>query len=116
MSGSSENLSTFTVFENPVGKSKKNASKLTQWSPLCHITCSDNTTYTLCSCVRGVLLEINEQLVEKPELLHEEPQERGYVAIVMSDLKDFPKEVEKLMSAEDYHDLLEKRKTGESNN
>ena len=63
-----------------------------------------------------MLLEINEQLVEKPELLHEEPQERGYVAIVMSDLKDFPKEVEKLMSAEDYHDLLEKRKTGESNN
>ena len=38
-------------------------------SLLCFVTCTDGSTYTLRSCIKGGLIEANDQLVEHPELL-----------------------------------------------
>ncbi len=38
-------------------------------TPLCQVTCSDGTVYTLVSCVRGRLIEVNMQLLSDPSLL-----------------------------------------------
>ena len=38
-------------------------------SLLCFVTCTDGSTYTLRSCIKGGLVEANEQLVDHPELL-----------------------------------------------
>ena len=37
---------------------------------LCEITCDDNSTYTICSCLRGRLIEVNTRLLEEPGLLN----------------------------------------------
>ena len=51
------------------GKAKKGAQMLDSRSLLCFVTCTDGSTYTLRSCIKGGLIEANDQLVEHPELL-----------------------------------------------
>lgn len=64
------------------GKGKKGALWLEPMSPLCDVTCSDGSKYRLYSCVRGHLLEVNENLVVRPELLSSRAATEGYLAIV----------------------------------
>ena len=45
------------------------AQMLDSRSLLCFVTCTDGSTYTLRSCIKGGLIEANDQLVEHPELL-----------------------------------------------
>ena len=45
------------------------AQMLDSRSLLCFVTCTDGSTYTLRSCIKGGLIEANEQLVDHPELL-----------------------------------------------
>ena len=92
-----------------VGKSKRGATHLSITSPLCHVTCSDQTKYTLHSCIRGNLIEVNENLVKTPSLLVTDPETEGYIAIVNSALKDHPKELGKLKSQEDYDKIVQDR-------
>ncbi|XP_034016074.1 protein Abitram isoform X2 [Thalassophryne amazonica] len=53
------------------GKSKRGGQFLTDFAPLCRITCTDDTEYTIYSCIRGRLLEVNESILETPALLLE---------------------------------------------
>ncbi|XP_051926648.1 protein Abitram isoform X3 [Hippocampus zosterae] len=53
------------------GKSKRGGQFLTEFSPLCRITCTDETQFTVYSCIRGRLLEVNENILERPALLRE---------------------------------------------
>ncbi|XP_040288367.1 protein Abitram isoform X2 [Bufo bufo] len=53
------------------GKSKRGAQFLTELAPLCRITCCDGDEYTIYSCIRGRLLEVNENILHNPELLKE---------------------------------------------
>ncbi len=55
------------------------------------------------SPLTGSVLEINEQLSEEPTLINEDPYDAGWIAIV--ELSD-PTEVEDLMTAEDYAEML----------
>ncbi len=55
------------------------------------------------SPVTGTVIEINEDLIDEPALVNEDPYDAGWVAIV--EMKD-PAEVEDLMTAEDYAELL----------
>ncbi|XP_053322672.1 protein Abitram isoform X2 [Spea bombifrons] len=53
------------------GKSKRGAQFLTEFSPLCRISSSDGEEYTIYSCIRGRLLEVNENILQNPGLLKE---------------------------------------------
>ena len=59
----------------------------------------------LFSPVSGVVVEINEALAEKPELINTDPYGDGWmIRVKVSD----PTEVDELMTAEEYDEFLEK--------
>nr|XP_014345524.1 PREDICTED: protein Simiate isoform X3 [Latimeria chalumnae] len=53
------------------GKSKRGGQFLTELAPLCRITCTNGEEYTIFSCIRGRLLEVNEDILQNPGLLQE---------------------------------------------
>ncbi|XP_015284137.1 PREDICTED: protein Simiate-like, partial [Gekko japonicus] len=53
------------------GKSKRGAQFLTELAPLCRIYCSDGEEYTIYSCIRGRLIEVNESLLGDPSILQQ---------------------------------------------
>ncbi len=55
------------------------------------------------SPLTGTVAEVNNQLADEPTLINEDPYDAGWIAIL--DLSD-PTEVEDLMTAEDYAELL----------
>ena len=58
----------------------------------------------LFSPLSGKVVEVNERLVDEPELVNQDPYGEGWMIVVeMSD----PSEVEKLLSAEEYAEFLE---------
>lgn len=53
--------------------------------------------------ISGTVLEFNEELEDAPESVNEDPYEKGWmIRLKLSD----PSEVEKLLSAEDYKELI----------
>ncbi|GAB1608790.1 protein Abitram-like [Argonauta hians] len=92
------------------GKSKRGAQWLGVNAPLCKVTCEGGKMYTLVSCVRGQLLEVNEALVSRPQLILDKPQSNGYIAIVLPRLDEHGQEVDRLLSEEDYQKVLQQRK------
>jgi UPF0436 protein C9orf6 homolog len=54
------------------GKFKKGAQKLDPESILCNISCEDGSSYTLMACMKGKLVEINDNLILNPNLLKEQ--------------------------------------------
>ena len=63
------------------GKKKKGAQWLENNSVLCEITCSDNSVWKVYSCVRGSLLEINENIIKNPQLLLEQVRKEVYKSL-----------------------------------
>jgi len=59
------------------------------------------------SPVSGEVVEVNESLIDKPELINQSPYDKGW--IVKLKVKDL-KELDSLMSAEEYEEFLEKGK------
>ncbi|KAM9206959.1 protein Abitram isoform 1-T1 [Dugong dugon] len=59
------------------GKFKRGAQFLTELAPLCKIYCSDGEEYTISSCVRGRLMEVNENILHKPSILQEKVRKRA---------------------------------------
>jgi hypothetical protein len=71
---------------NKQRKRKKNVNRtpfVSSQSYLAEITCNDNTTYFVYSCLSGHLLELNENLTDKPHLVSEKPESEGYIAILV---------------------------------
>ncbi len=61
------------------------------------------TVAELYAPLSGMVLEVNEELDESPELLNEDPYDSGWIAVLaISD----PEELNLLMSAEDYIDAV----------
>jgi len=54
--------------------------------------------------VSGKITKINEELAESPELLNEDPYCRGWLARI--NLKDFNKDLRKLMTAQQYAEYI----------
>lgn len=73
-----------------VGKRKRGGQFMQEDDKLCVITCSDGSTHMMRACIRGILIEVNEALVEQPELLNKLPTDEVYLAVI------FPKESERL--------------------
>ncbi|MED6250461.1 hypothetical protein AMECASPLE_008990 [Ameca splendens] len=91
------------------GKSKRGAQFLTDFAPLCRITCSDETEYTIYSCIRGRLLEVNENILETPNLLLEKPSTEGYIAIILPKFEESKSITENLLTREEFESVVTKR-------
>ncbi|ROK35836.1 Protein Simiate [Anabarilius grahami] len=91
------------------GKSKRGGQFLTEFSPLCRITCTDEQEYTIFSCIRGRLLEVNEAILNKPDLLLEKPSTEGYVAVILPKFEESKSITEGLLTREQYEEVLMKR-------
>ncbi|XP_046394397.1 protein Abitram-like isoform X1 [Ischnura elegans] len=88
------------------GKGKKGAQILHPNSALCIVKCSDNSKYTLYSCVQGKLVEVNENLMEKPSLLVSKPSSSGYIAIILPNLLKSKQQKDELLTPEKYEEYL----------
>jgi glycine cleavage system H protein len=54
--------------------------------------------------VTGEITRVNQELAESPELLNQDPYEKGWLMRVK--LKDFNKDMKKLMTTEQYADYI----------
>ncbi|XP_008330210.1 protein Abitram [Cynoglossus semilaevis] len=96
------------------GKSKRGGQFLTDFAPLCRITCTDETEYTIYSCIRGRLLEVNERILETPSLLLEKPSTEGYIAVILPKFEESKSITENLLSREEFENIVSKRRVAES--
>ncbi|XP_070566846.1 protein Abitram-like isoform X2 [Ptychodera flava] len=88
------------------GKGKKGGQWVNETSPLCIITCDDNAEFTIYSCVNGKLVEVNENLLSRPQLLTEKPSTDGYIAIILPKFGNSDPQMEKLLTEEKYIENL----------
>ena len=64
---------------------------------------STKTTSPVLSPVSGRLIEVNQELVERPEMINEDPYGSGWIAVIeMSD----PAELDNLMSQKEYDEFI----------
>ncbi|XP_042362981.1 protein Abitram, partial [Plectropomus leopardus] len=96
------------------GKSKRGGQFLTDYAPLCRITCTDETEYTIYSCIRGRLLEVNESILETPSLLLEKPSTEGYIAVILPKFEESKSITENLLSREEFESVVSKRTVAQS--
>jgi hypothetical protein len=91
------------------GKGKHGAQFLQPNSPLCYIECADSSRYTVQSCIKGKLVEMNDALIENPKLLIEKPDAEGYIAILLPSISNSNQQREELLTWEEYNEVLRKR-------
>ncbi|KAF4019580.1 hypothetical protein G4228_011353 [Cervus hanglu yarkandensis] len=91
------------------GKFKRGAQFLTELAPLCKIYCSDGEEYTISSCVRGRLMEVNENILHKPSILQEKPSTEGYIAVVLPKFEESKSITEGLLTQKEYEEVVLKR-------
>jgi len=65
---------------------------------------STKSTSSVISPVSGRVLEVNEELSETPEIINEDPYERGWIAVI--ELEN-PSEVDDLLDASEYGKLVD---------
>ncbi len=58
------------------------------------------------SPISGLVLEVNSELSDAPELVNKSPYEKGWITIIRPD--DLKKELSTLMRPEDYRDFVKK--------
>mmetsp|Transcript_55438 Transcript_55438/g.63657 ORF Transcript_55438/g.63657 Transcript_55438/m.63657 type:complete len:204 (-) Transcript_55438:77-688(-) len=68
------------------GKKKRGGFKVHSNSKLCQITCAGGVEFTLSGVIDGFVIEINERVIQEPDLLLKYPETKGYLAIVNSGL------------------------------
>ncbi|XP_053099856.1 protein Abitram isoform X2 [Hemicordylus capensis] len=91
------------------GKSKRGAQFLTEFAPLCRIFCSGGEEYTIYSCIRGRLIEVNESILDNPVLLQEKPFTEGYIAVVLPKFEESKSISQGLLTRKEYEEVLSKR-------
>jgi len=72
----------------------------------CAVIESTKSVYDLNSPVSGIVLEVNERVVEEPEILNEDPYEEGWLMVV--ELED-ASEIDEYMNAEEYEEFCGKQ-------
>ncbi|KAJ8273312.1 hypothetical protein GJAV_G00100140 [Gymnothorax javanicus] len=91
------------------GKSKRGGQFLTEFAPLCRITSTGGEEYTIFSCIRGRLLEVNEDILKRPNLLTEKPYSDGYIAVILPKFEESKSITEGLLTRTEYEDVVLKR-------
>ena len=61
--------------------------------------------YVVRSCIRGSLIELNENLVRDPSLLISDPETNGYIAIVAPKITEIQEIQNSLLSKDNYYTL-----------
>jgi len=73
--------------ENRVtGKGKRGAQVVTATAPLFRVTCADGPPFVVRAAARGKLVQLNEKLRQRPELLVTEGDGEGFVAVILPKL------------------------------
>ncbi|MEE6519257.1 hypothetical protein FKM82_030907 [Ascaphus truei] len=67
-------------------------------------------------CIRGRLLEVNENLLQKPGLLKEKPSTEGYIAVVLPKFEESKTVTEGLLSQKNYEETVLRRTCVTSDN
>ncbi|XP_071961731.1 protein Abitram-like [Antedon mediterranea] len=91
------------------GKSKKGGQWLNPTSALCCVTCDDDSNYTMYSCIRGKLAEVNEKLLKTPNLLKEKYDKDGYIAIILPKIYETDEQMKSLLTEEQYNEAIVSR-------
>ncbi len=65
---------------------------------------STKSTSSVISPVSGRVIEVNEELSETPEIINEDPYERGWIAVIEL---DNPAEIDDLLDASEYGKLVD---------
>ena len=68
------------------GKKKHGGQRVDEHSILCLVECEDDSLYTIRAGVKGKLVEVNEPLIENPNLLMTKSETDGYIAVVLQKL------------------------------
>ena len=68
---------------------------------------SAKTILDLISPVSGVIVEVNEKLSERPELVNQDPYGEGWFAVLR--LTDFESDRENLLDAQKYFEVLKRK-------
>ncbi|MDA8170551.1 MAG: glycine cleavage system protein GcvH [Nitrospiraceae bacterium] len=68
---------------------------------------STKATSPVIAPVSGTVLEVNEELADNPEIINEDPYEKGWIAVL--ELSD-SKELEELLDSSEYEKMLEEEK------
>ncbi|KAL4702716.1 hypothetical protein ACJJTC_011581 [Scirpophaga incertulas] len=68
------------------GKGKKGGQLLIPSSAICKVEFDDGTIFDIPCGIKGTLIEVNEELVQHPELLKQMPDSDGYIAIILSSI------------------------------
>jgi glycine cleavage system H protein len=58
------------------------------------------------SPIAGVILEVNNELADAPELVNKHPYDKGWIAVMKPD--DLKRELASLMNPQSYQDLVKK--------
>lgn len=94
------------------GKNKRGAMVLQATSVLAIVTCEDDSTYRISSCVQGKLVEVNEDLLVNPKFIGADGH--GYIAVVLPKLEKAKDQVEQLVTEEEYQAKLNDRTANEN--
>uniref|UniRef100_A0A182MDM0 Actin-binding transcription modulator n=1 Tax=Anopheles culicifacies TaxID=139723 RepID=A0A182MDM0_9DIPT len=98
----------FDRSENKVSGRKKSGGMILQAdSTLALVTCVDDSVYKVRSCVQGKLVEVNDRIVNDPDMLRLSGE--GYVAIVMPKLEHCDALRERLLDEKAYHKMRENK-------
>jgi len=65
---------------------------------------STKATSPIISPVSGIVVEVNEDLADSPEIINEDPYGKGWIAVIEI---DEPSEIEELMDVKEYESLIE---------
>ena len=68
---------------------------------------STKATSPVIAPVSGTVLEVNEDLADSPEIINEDPYDKGWIAVL--ELSD-PKELDDLMDSSEYEKMIEDSK------
>lgn len=91
-----------SVNQSMSGKSKRGADYVQPNKLLYRIRCVDQQNFTICASIKGRLVELNDQIIQNPQLLREKPQGEGYLAVFIPSLKDGENNLKLLLTEQDY--------------
>lgn len=73
---------------------------------LCQVMCNGQS-YPVYSGVQGKLIEVNEELLKRPQLCVDDNKEKGYIAIIIPEMKKVEIIEENLTAEEEYFKLIQ---------
>ncbi|KAM3961173.1 LOW QUALITY PROTEIN: protein Abitram [Aphomia sociella] len=91
---------------NSVKGRKKGGQLLVPNSVICKVDYNDGESFDVPCCMKGTLIEVNEELVKHPELLKEMPDSSGFIAIILSSIAVSEATKSELLTHEEYLKII----------